>query len=133
MKHILLIMILLGIMSCKDETPKDQLKKEILESIQMMQSKDMTAKLTSENITSVTDSIELKSICEQIMNPVGKGEIKKAFDEMKKYTFLPEKEMDGVYTKTKNQLKLTKNRFGKAIGHEFISPYYYKNGFHFNV
>ncbi len=121
MKIILITLALITAIGCKEESENDKIKKEIIESLRFLPNKDYATKLSDEKITSVSEIPELKEICETIMKLIGDNHIKEAFDEMKKYTVLPSSEMDKVSKVSIKQIDLTKNRFGKLIGYEYIS------------
>jgi len=121
MKFIKIILLVVFLVSCaRTETDEEKIKRVISESLKLMQDKDFSAKLSPENTATVTDISELRKICEEIMAKVGQSDMDSAFTIMKKYTILPEKEMDNVLQSTKTQLSLVKNRFGEFIGYEFI-------------
>jgi len=121
MKNIYLLFLLAILAGCGKQDPNKQLLKEVAEAYKSGQEKVLTEKLTNEDTEFITDTMELRERCDRIMSFIGKGDVNGAFDEMKKYTFLPEKEMDSACSSTRKQLDLTENRHGKFSGFEFIS------------
>jgi len=68
----------------------------------------------------IQETKDLKIKCDGIMKHIGKGDVFSAFEEIKRYTWISDKEIDIVYKGTEKQLKLTGKRYGSFIGYEFI-------------
>jgi hypothetical protein len=120
MKYIWILAMLLVLAGCEDKNPSDEVIEKITEIQKTASKKDLTSTLDNPNAEMVEDVLELRDICDKIMGFVGSGNIKSAFEEMKKYTILPESEMDGAYEGTEKQLDLLENRYGKFIGYELV-------------
>ncbi|QBG48041.1 hypothetical protein EGM51_11765 [Verrucomicrobia bacterium S94] len=121
MRPIYLLTILTILVGCREQDPNKELMKEVAEAYQAGSKKILTEELSNENTEFIADTLELRTRCDQIMTHIGKGEIDKAFSEIKKYTFLPKQEMDAAQAATKKQISLTLNRFGDFCGYEFVS------------
>lgn len=120
MKKASLFIILALLSGCGEKDENSAIMQELNETRKLFETKDLTTKLTNEGTEFVGDALELRDTCDEIMSYVGKGDIKGAFEEMKKYTFLPASEMDNAYRATQKQIDLTQNRFGAFQGYEFV-------------
>jgi len=54
------------------------------------------------------------------MLEIGEGDFDSAFVIVKRYTWLPDVEIDNMLVATKSQMELINNRFGNFVGHELI-------------
>ena len=120
MKYIWILALLVVLAGCEDKSASDEVMEKIGEIQKTALKKDLTSTLDNKDAKTVEDVLELRNICDKIMGSVGNGDIKSAFEEMKKYTFLPASEMDGAYEGTQKQLDLLQNRYGKFIGYELV-------------
>lgn len=77
--------------------------------------------------TSASMAAELKSeddsrrLADGIMASVAAGDMKAAFDKMKPHLSISETEVDSVLLQTKTAREQYRERFGDALGYEYIS------------
>ena len=112
-----MIAILVG---CGEKDVNKEVMKELAEIKKHEFKKDLTSQLNNKDTEFVGDALELRDICNQIMEYAGQGDIKTAFEEMKKYSFMPDSEMDSAYIGTQKQIDIMQNRFGKFTGYELV-------------
>ncbi|QHI69128.1 hypothetical protein [Tichowtungia aerotolerans] len=120
MKYIWIFALLVALAGCEDKSASDEVLEKISEIQKTARRKDLTSTLGNKDAETVEDILELRDICDKIMGFVGDNDIESAFEEMKKYTILPESEMDGACEGTQKQLALLQNRYGKCIGYELV-------------
>ena len=63
---------------------------------------------------------DIREFTDNLMTQIVNEEFQKAFDSAKPYWPLPVVEIDGIVNKINQQWPLVSQRFGKAIGKEFI-------------
>lgn len=64
--------------------------------------------------------LEVRQLTDRIMKKVGSGEIEAGIRLMKPYVALPETDLDGMIDAWKKQAPQMAQRFGNAIGTEFL-------------
>ncbi len=64
---------------------------------------------------------ETRNICEKAASSFGKGDVEKAFNVLEPYWPLPKEEIKNLAYTTKSQLQMVSSRFGKHIGHDYIT------------
>jgi len=124
-KFILLICFSLFFLSCNsNEEQMPEGNKKLIKAIEQLQknkdSIDYTRPVENKNIIIIKRETELKDIANKIVDYISKNNFDKAFDIIKQYSYIPNKEIDIVLKGTKEQLNLIKNRFGKFKGYEFV-------------
>ena len=111
-------------MGCtQNNTSKSEMEelKEVISEIKKEQSKlTLSQPIVTQNDIGIKESKDLKVKCNNIMKYIGTGDMFKGFEEIKKYTWISDKEIDVVYKGTEKQLKLVGKRYGSFIGYEFI-------------
>ena len=124
-KNIISVVFVLLLIGCAEEEYKESVEvsdRKKLQSILFETRKEQQKSNFSDisNVVGITEINELKEKTEKIMKNIGQGKLDLAFEEIKKYTWLPDKEIDVVEKGTKKQLSLLSERFGEFIGYEFI-------------
>ena len=65
---------------------------------------------------------ETKAFTESVMKQVATGNLKGGFEQLSAaYTAIPKVEVDGIVSQALLQVPVMEARFGKSIGHEFVS------------
>ena len=130
MKTILKICILFILYSCisiseesnvlSQNNDMQKLNNIIVETMKQKNKLGLIA-IEEKNKTGISDVNILKKTCDEIMEEIGKKKLKEAFSKIKKYTCLPEAEINLVYNATIKQLNIAQKRYGKFIGYELIN------------
>jgi len=111
-------------MGCTEvSTSKSEMEdlRDVIFEIQREQSKlTLSEPIVSNNMIGIEDTKDLKLKCNSIMKHLGKGEILLGFEEIKKYTWISDKEIDVVRKGTEKQLKMIGQRYGDFLGYEFV-------------
>jgi len=126
MKKNILYGLALGLlfMGCNQDNGTKTKMEELREVVIQTQKEQCKIKLSNDlpanNSAGIKESKDLKIKCDGIMKHIGQGEVFSAFEEIKRYTWISDKEIDIVYKGTEKHLKLTGNRYGSFVGYEFI-------------
>ena len=68
----------------------------------------------------LTTPKQTNALCSKAVKHFSKNEIDKSFDVLKPFWPMPVAELDNLAYQTKTQLKMVSNRFGNAIGTDYI-------------
>ena len=126
MKKNILYGLALGLlfMGCnQNNTSKNEMEelRDVLSQTQKERCKLVKlSTIVKQDNVGIKESKDLKIKCDSIMKYIGKGDIFSGFEEIKKYTWIPDKEIDIVRKGTEKQWKIVSNRYGSFIGFEFI-------------
>ena len=111
-------------MGCtQNNTSKSEMEelREVMSEIKKEQCKlNLSQAIVAQDNIGITESKDLKIKCNSIMKHLGKGDMFSGFEEIKKYTWISDKEINLVRKGTEKQLKIVEKRYGSFIGHEFI-------------
>jgi len=118
------IVVSLIMSACNEKSGSETKMEELQDILSQIKKEQCKVKLNQPLINNdsigIEERTELKSKCDSIMQHIGQGAIKKGFEEIKKYTWISDKEIDIVKKGTIQQLDLVGKRYGDFIGYEFI-------------
>lgn len=101
------------------KTKMEELR-DVVTQTKKEQCKLKLAPIVSQENIGIKESKDLKMKCDSIMEYIGKGDMFSGFEEIKKYTWISDKEIDIVYKGTEKQLEIVSKRYGSFVGYEFI-------------